>query len=182
MKLFCSFLFTIFFYVIISAQDPEEPIRPSLLTDRLYSDGFVYPTFLFDEQHAWLKLGYEITNSTRFEVQAFYDKYATSEERLRIPLMVKSYFSSKWYSFAGAEPEYLLGKAHGPRPVSGAMQTVKLKPRLDGIGGVGYDVQEDFMLEAKVNHQINNSKLPYKGQESNAGKNSLLTIGGRFKF
>lgn len=176
MKIVALSVFGLLFLWPLGAQ-PNEP----LLANRLYADGHSYPDFLFGEKHAWLLIGYSITGSTAVEIQAFYDKYVM-EERLRVPLTVKQYFGSKWYVFSGVEYDFLLTSMENLDAIQQNITKPQIKPRLDYLGGVGYDVQEDFMLDVKVNQQINDSKLHYFGQKTNTGRNSLLTIGGRYKF
>ncbi len=152
----------------------------TLLTDRLYLDGHAYPDFLFNERHAWFRVGYLISNSTAFEVQGHHDRYV-HQERFRLPIMVKQYFNTNFYLFSGVEYDFKMGNTRNPQDQDFLLDKA-YKPRLDYIGGMGYEAKEGFMIEVKTNQQLNNSKLPYFGQRTNNGKNSVLSLGGRLSF
>lgn len=175
MVLRCSLLVFIMFTVRMWSQNEN-----ILLTDRLYLDGHAYPDFLFNERHSWIRVGYFLGNTTAFEVQGHHDRYV-HEERFRLPVMVKQYFKSNWYVFSGVEYDFKLGNKINPQDADFLLDRA-YKPRLDYIGGMGYETEKGLMIEVKTNQQLNNSKLPYFGQKTNTGKNSLLTIGGRYKF
>ena len=69
----------------------------------------------------------------------------------------------------------------GPQIVFSLEETVGdfSKVELDIAGGIGYDIDEDFFLEARYTFQINNS---YTGSEDIKVRGNYLTIGVGYKF
>ena len=162
----------------VHSQDSDiefDVAKPS--TNRLFIEDFAYPEFFTGEQHSWFKIGYQVADRFLLEIQGFYDTYRAGS-RFRMPILAKNYFGKKAYFFSGIEYEFALGQTSNELSPAGD-EIPKLKPRLGYIGGVGYDINEDFMIETKTNFQINESKLQTLGQGQ--GKN-VLTLGSKFKF
>ncbi|WP_228238969.1 porin family protein [Allomuricauda sp. M10] len=69
----------------------------------------------------------------------------------------------------------------GPQVVFSLEESVEdfSNVELDIAGGIGYDIDEDFFLEARYTFQINNS---YTGSEDVKVRGNYLTIGVGYKF
>ena len=69
----------------------------------------------------------------------------------------------------------------GPQMVFSLEESVEdfSNVEFDVAGGVGYDIDDDFFLEARYTFQINNS---YTGSEDVKVRGNYLTIGVGYKF
>jgi hypothetical protein len=149
-------------------EKPSQSTNPSL--NAISISGQSYPIFLNGEEHSSFMVKYGISKSTQLELQGFYDTYLMSN-RFRTCLVGKAYVNDKLYVFSGLDVEIDIAK-YGQRSQA---------PRLGVVSGVGYDSNENFMLEAKSIIQLNNSKVGSYG-ESLVPMPSVFILGSKFKF
>ncbi len=159
-------LIAVFFVVLLRAQNP---VPDSNTNKDPTIENFSYPLFLGGEKHTSFKVNYQLTDRLQAELQGFYDTYLF-EDRFRSSIVLKHYLSNKLYVFGGLGMEVITSSRIGSGP-----------PRVSVIGGLGYDVNKNFMLEAKSDIGINKTSMGAFG-ESNIKMPQVHTIGGKIKF
>lgn len=132
---------------------------------------FSYPLFLGHEQHSSMTFKYGINESLRVELQGFYDTYLL-ENRVRTALIFRQYVTKKLHVLFGGEAEIRL---------QNPTFDLKNAQRFSVTGGVGYDVDDNFLLEVKSNSQMGKSTIGPFG-ESIIPTPQLFTLGGKIKF
>lgn len=138
---------------------------------RLHLEDFSYPQFMNGEVHASFLLNYRLTNKSLVEMQGFYDTYLLAD-RFRTSLVFKHYLTQNLSVFSGLELE--LERIKMP-------QWMEIRPpRLGAIGGLGYDVNSGFSLEAKSNIGINRTSMGAYGYSAPMPK--VFTLAGKIKF
>ena len=128
-------------------------------------DSFSYPTFLNGERHASFLIDYGLSEALRIELEGFYDTYLLGDV-FKVSIAPKWYVSKRMYFFSGMEMEKDLNK-YGNEPAP---------PRLDFMNGVGYDVDNNFLIEARHDLQFNKTG---NGQFTAP---VMFSIGGKYKF
>ncbi|WP_339713211.1 hypothetical protein [uncultured Kriegella sp.] len=128
-------------------------------------DSFSYPTFLNGERHASFLVDYELSEALRVELEGFYDTYLLGDV-FKVSIAPKWYVFKRMYFFSGMELEKDLDK-YGNEPA---------QPRLDLLNGVGYDVDDNFTIEAR--HDLQFNKTGY-GQFTTP---VMFSVGGKYKF
>ena len=88
---------------------------------------------------------------------------------LMLPILGKFAISEKFNFQAG--PQLVFSFEDTPEDFSSV--------EFDIAGGVGYDIDEDFFIEARYTFQINNS---YTGDEDVKVRGNYLTVGVGYKF
>ena len=83
-------------------------------------------------------------------------------------MFLKAEISRNLYLMAGPEVEYDL---------SGEVDT--REPRLSINGGIQYEREDSFYINALFNYQVNDSKV---GPLGNIGKSNLISVGSGLKF
>lgn len=116
-------------------------------------------------------LNYEISDTFHTQLQTFYDTYLTSN-RTRVGLRFKKYLSPRFYVYSGGEIEIAQDKLGSPGCGT---------PRAGILGGVGYHLKENFVVEAGFNSAINSSSYGAFG-ESEIAMPLMSTVTGRFRF
>lgn len=170
MRTYCTLILLMIGRVVI-AQVTEKPQQVG--SSPLYGSsitGHSYPLFLNGEKHSAFMVRYGISRATQLELEGFYDTYLMTN-RFRTSLVGKVYLDDKLYLFSGLDAEIDIDK-YSMKPKA---------PRLGVVSGVGYDINGDFMLEAKSNFQLNNSNIGLYG-ESIIPMPSVFTLGSKFKF
>lgn len=139
-------------------------------------DAHGYPTSIWGEEHASFEVNYRLSPKFVAQLQGFYDEYACGlcSDRFRTFAGLKWYVSNRVYLISGMDIEAEVG-------VHGRQARDMRKPRVAFIGGLGYDVRENLLLEAKGNFQLNNSKIGAFG-EPQIRMPKLYTVGGKLKF
>lgn len=155
----------------ISGQVVEQPLPSVDQRTRLNITGFSYPIFLNEEEHKSFLVRYNLSKSLKLDLQGFYDTYRMTN-RIRRNLVGKWYVSDRLYLFSGIEVESEVNKYQelGVTP-----------PRVGFISGVGYEIRDNFMIEAKSNIQLNSSPMGAYG-EYLIPIRQAYTLGGKFKF
>lgn len=97
--------------------------------------------------------------------------YANVDESdgLLLPILGKFAISEKFNLQVG--PQLVFSLEDTPEDISSV--------EFDIAGGIGYDIDEDFFVEARYTFQINNS---YTGSEDVKLRNNYLTVGLGYKF
>ncbi|PIB25281.1 hypothetical protein [Maribacter sp. 4G9] len=149
---------------------PGEP-RPN---EGLQLESFGYPIFFGGEQHSSFHLKYPITNTIRAELNTFYDTYILSD-RIRTDIQLKKYLDDNWYLFSGIESEFSFNK------YPGLESRKQAPPRIGVISGLGYEVNENFTMEAQSNFQINNAPIGAYGEHL-IPMPQVYTLKGKIKF
>lgn len=153
----------------------QEPVEKELLnsprTSTLQYDAFSYADLGTGEKHSYFSVLYQLNPKLEAELRVFYDTYQISN-RVRAEFLLKKYVTDKLYIFSGLEIEAETKVMPG-RSI--------LPPRLGAIGGVGYDVNDNFLLEAKGNFQLNNSPLGVFGERL-VKMPEVYTVGGKVRF
>ena len=86
-----------------------------------------------------------------------------------LPILGKFAISEKFNLQAG--PQLVFSFEETPEDFSSV--------EFDIAGGIGYDIDEDFFIEARYTFQINNS---YTGSEDVKVRGNYLTVGLGYKF
>ncbi|SDM81478.1 hypothetical protein [Kriegella aquimaris] len=139
-----------------SKGNPQKPLNV---------DSFSYPNFLNGERHASFLVDYDISRALRVELQGFYDTYLLGDV-FKVSIAPKWYVTKRMYFFSGVEMEKDLEK-YGNEPAA---------PRLDLMNGVGYDVDDNFTIEAR--HDLQFNKTGY-GEFTTP---VMFSVGGKYKF
>lgn len=170
MKVLLTYFFVLILGFIMQAQ--EQAIGTADAEPRVVVEDFSYPLFLNDEQHTSFKINFPISNTMQIELQEFYDTYLLTN-RFRSSIALKQYLTEKLYLFAGAEIEIEYTK--GPQVKSDR------PPRVGIIGGIGYDVNSNFVIEAKSNIGINKTPIGAFGEPFIVTP-QVYTLGSKIKF
>ncbi|MGB2761456.1 MAG: hypothetical protein WBC58_15965 [Maribacter stanieri] len=171
MKVFMSSF--LFLFVIVSKGQVKEnpPISnlPSSLIG-LSITGHAYPDSAFGDVHKSLLVQYGLSKSTKIELQGFYDTYLLTE-RFRSSLLAKVYLSERLYVIGGLEAEVATENAGiGSTPY-----------RLGFVAGLGYDVDQNLMIEVKANIQLNDPNFGAYG-EKHVVMPAAFVLGSKWKF
>lgn len=150
MNRFSFLLLVLLSFGISAQQSPAETPPP----ERLTLDTFSYPDFFAGERHAMFVLNYKVSDTYHTELQTFYDTYLTSN-RTRTGLRFKKYLSPKFYVYSGGEIEIAQDKLGSPGCAT---------PRTGVLGGAGYHVKENFVIEAGINAAVNVSSTGAFGE------------------
>ncbi|MEM6895169.1 MAG: hypothetical protein AAF554_15850 [Bacteroidota bacterium] len=167
MNRFSFLLLVLLSFGISAQQSPAETPPP----ERLTLDTFSYPDFFAGERHAMFALNYKISDTFHTELQTFYDTYLTSN-RTRTGLRFKKYLSPKFYIYSGSEIEIVQDKLGSPGCGT---------PRTGILGGMGYQLKENFFVEAGFNSAINVSTNGTLG-ESELAMPVISTVTSRIRF
>lgn len=151
----------------LHAQIEEPPPGTYTLAKGITLDGFIYPKDPLSDFRS-LEFNFLISEATRAQLEFAYSSFGF-QERIRIPLTVKVYLTKKLYMVTGPEVEIELNKVLFP----------KEPPRLGWQAGMGYEWQKNLFTEAKMNYQLNNSKI---GPYGTLGRSDTFTLGTRWKF
>ncbi len=160
-------LIAVFFVVLVQAQNPLPDSNTN--TGGPTVENFSYPLFWGGELHRSFKVNYQLTDKLQAELQGFYDTYLF-QNRFRASITLKRYLSSKLYVFGGMGIEMVTSSIIGSGP-----------PRASVIGGLGYDVNKNFILEAKSDIGINKTSMGAFG-ESLIPTPQLYMVKGKIKF
>ncbi len=163
----------VFFFsglVGLYGQEPKPDPLGLVKQNNLTIEGFSYPLFLDSEEHASFLINYDLFEEMDVLLEGFHDTYVNSN-RFRTALLGRYYLTERIYLLSGLELERE-AKKDGGTPLS---------PRLGILSGAGYEVQENFFLEARANIQFNDSKLGSLG-EPVIPTPALYSLGGKFKF
>ncbi|QCW99331.1 hypothetical protein FGM00_04095 [Aggregatimonas sangjinii] len=153
-----------------------EPDTKQSDTPSVILDARGYPISIWGEEHSSFDFNYRLSPKLVAQLQGFYDEYACGlcSDRFRTFVGLKWYVSNRFYLISGLDMEAEVG-------VTGRQSREPKKPRMGFTGGVGYDVRENLLLEAKGNFQLNNSKMGAFG-EPQIRMPQLYTVGGKLKF
>lgn len=152
------------------AQKIEDPLAANNSSTGLSISGNSYPIFLNVEKHGFFKINYGISKQALLELQGFYNTYLLTN-RVRTSLTGKVYLNDKLHLFTGLDLELESSKyGRSPEPY-----------RFGNVMGAGYDINDNFLFEAKSNIQLNNSKMGLYG-ESLMPMRSVFSMGSKFKF
>jgi hypothetical protein len=116
--------------------------------------GLRYPAGVNNERHNSLEIINKIAEELHIQLEAFYDKFGT-EQRIRAALLAKGYITERLYFIGGPEIEYDMNVE--------SQGTARYRTSINL--GVGYDVNNNLLLEARPNNQINNSTVGYYGSQ-----------------
>ena len=171
-KVLLSISFAVIFRIIAIGQTTEEspPTKSPSSLIGLSISGHAYPISAIGDVHKSFMVQYGISKSTQFELQGFYDTYLLTE-RFRSSLIGKVYLNEKLYLLSGVEVEVATEDAG----------KVAVPYRLGFVAGSGYDISDNFMIEAKRNVQLNNSNIGAFG-ETLVKMPAVYTIGSKWKF
>lgn len=126
------------------------------------------------EQHSEVGLEFPVLKDLNGQLEVFYDTYLLSD-RLRVSFRLKKYITEKTYLFAGSGIEAVIrDKSQFLGLPLGSI------PRLSVEGGLGHELKEGFLIEAKGNFSINNSNIGAFGEPLPMPK--IYTLGGKWKF
>ena len=142
--------------------DPAQAFTPGV-----NFHGVLYPKGVNGEQFSDYYINARLSQELRLRLETFYMKFGNTS-RIRSALLGKVHLSKKVYFLAGPEVEYDMNRTL-------KKDTYRLGMNL----GLGYEVNENFLFEAKFNKQINNSLI---GPFGEVGKADVFTLGSRFKF
>lgn len=145
--------------------NPNQDYVESTETSSFYTDSFAYPVFMDNEMHLQGTIGYKFDDKFMIELQNYYDTYRTFDVH-KVSLQLKNYVSDKLYFVNGVTMERELDK-HG---------AITAKPRYFMTNGVGYDINNNIMME--VNHDLNFNKSNLGAY----GMPSLLSVKSKIKF
>ena len=160
------------FLQILSGQLTEEPPKDyGDSKNKLMIDGRSYPIFLNGEEHSSFLVRYNVLERLKLDLNGFYDTYLMTN-RIRTNFLGKWYVQKNLYIFSGLEVEMEANKYSELKP---------MPPRVGFISGMGYDVNDNFTIEAKGNFQLNNSPMGAYG-EYFIPMPQVYTIGGKLKF
>ncbi|WP_281540710.1 hypothetical protein [Maribacter aestuarii] len=160
------------FVQILSGQLTEErPNDNGVSQKKLMIEGRSYPIFLNGEEHSAFIIRYNISERLKLDLNGFYDTYLMTN-RIRTNLTGKWYMNKNLYIFSGLEIEMETNKNPESKPMT---------PRVGFISGMGYDINDNFSIEAKGNFQLNNSPMGAYG-EYFIPMPQVYTLGGKFKF
>ena len=127
------------------------------------------------EQHSEVGLEFPLGSGFNAQLEAFYDTYLLTD-RLRFSLKIKRFISNNTYIFSGTGIEAV---------VRDKSQILGLPlgsiPRFSVEGGLGHEVKEGFLIEAKGNFSINKSNIGAFG-EPFIPMPKIYTLGGKWKF
>lgn len=140
-------------------------------SDKSTISGFAYPLFVDGETHKSYMVSYAMHPKLKIEWEEFYNTYRTLH-RVRNILRAKFNLDEKWHLFTGVEMEREIQPHSAIRP---------LPPRVGLLGGLGYEVNPGFVLEAGANMQINKSPMGAFG-ESVVPMPEVYTLKGKIKF
>ena len=157
--------------VCCAAQHVEE--QASLLDDSLSkfeTSGRSYPLFVDGEEHSSFLVSYLNSERLQIDLEGFYDTYMLAN-RFKTYVAAKYYLNDALYLFSGLDMEMDIDK-YGGKPSA---------PRVGVVGGMGYEVNEQWMIEARSNIQSNTSKTGLFG-ESQRATPAVFTFGSKFKF
>ncbi|MEM9076361.1 MAG: hypothetical protein AAGC43_04940 [Bacteroidota bacterium] len=112
-------------------------------------------------------IDYRISKSLGLRIQNFYSQFGTKEQ-INSSLLFKWYFKEKIYLFAGAENEY------GTDQFSGERELLRVNLNL----GVGYEVDEDVLLEMGYHPEVGSPKQDLLGRP--IPRKSTLSLRARF--
>lgn len=156
--------------VVMYSQEPKPDPLGLMKQGNLNIEGFSYPLFFSNEEHSSFLINYDLSEELDVLLEGFHDTYIVSN-RFRTALLGRYYLTEKLYLLSGMELERE-AKKDGRTP---------LAPRIGVISGAGYEVQENFFLEARANIQFNDSKMGSFG-EPLIPTPALYSLGGKFKF
>lgn len=122
------------------------------------------------EQHKELGATLQLDKNLEVDLQLFYDTHLL-ENRFRTSATVRYQVTKKIYVIGGAELETRLG--HGKNASN-------LPARPSATLGFGYEVSNDFYLEAKGNFALKNNVMGAYGEAFPMPQ--IYTLGGKVKF
>lgn len=134
-------------------------------------ESFGYSGFMNSEEHSQFIAKYRLDYKFLAQLEGFYDTYVISD-RFRVSLLGKLNITEKLYLLSGADIETVTNTSQGFE---------KLPPRIGIINGMGYDVNDNFMLEFRSSIQINKSKMGSFGEHF-IPTPQVYTLGSKFKF
>ncbi|MFK7812197.1 MAG: hypothetical protein AB8B59_06860 [Maribacter sp.] len=165
---FCLLLVSL----VVIAQEPEDkvPLNPSSPYNWEHGS-FSYADLGTGKEHSYFHITYQLNPKLFAELQVFYDSY-TFSNRLRAELQLKRYLTQKLFVFSGLQIEAETMVMPGNRI---------LPPRIGAKAGVGYDVNDNFLLEVKSNFQLNKSLIGVFG-ERQIRMPAVYTVSSKYKF
>lgn len=134
-------------------------------TSKFYTNGFSYPRFLDNETHTQSTLGYQLDEKFLIQLNHYYDTYRTNDIQ-RLELEFKNYLGDKLYLVNGVAMERSISK----------YEAGNSKPQFMMSTGAGYDVNSNFMIEARYDKNMN------KKENQAIGKASLFRVLSKYKF
>ena len=134
-------------------------------SSNFYTKNFSYPAFMDNEMHTQSTLGYELDEKFLVELRNYYDTYR-DVDFYQLALEFKYYPTDNFYLVNGIRMERALSKYDNEVP----------KPQFMMTNGVGYDVNKNFMMEAR--HDLNITKEKNKA----VGKSSMFSVLSKIKF
>ncbi len=159
-------LVSLFFFLLIStivlSQSPEKP--------NVQIETHSY-TFGNKEIHSFFSTKLFISKSLRAELDTFYDTYLL-ENRMRNSITVKKKLTKNFYVLTGVSSERIIGQSLVP---------LNRTPRYGVINGVGYDINDNMLIEAKSDFSINNTGLGAFGEPLLLTP-QVYTLVGKLKF
>ncbi len=132
---------------------------------------FSYPMTVDNQIHASMMLNYNFSEKMRVRLGGYYDTYIL-ENRFRMALDLKRYITKKTYLLLGADLEWRQGQS---------LINSKSYSRFGLNFGVGHEVQENFLIEAKGNFGMNKNAIGPYG-ESLVPMQQVYTLGGKLRF
>ena len=160
------------FVANLYSQAPKSPQQGQREPTEITSHSMSLPN---GEQHSEVSLEFPLSNDLNAQLEAFYDTYLLTD-RLRVSFKLKRFISDRTYLFTGTGIEAV---------VRDKSQVLGLPlgsiPRLSVEGGLGHEVKEGFLIEAKGNFSINNSNIGAFG-EPLIPMPKIYTLGGKWKF
>lgn len=165
-----KWVFVLFFFLVTLFKVNCQLVKSEQKSQIEFED-FSYPLFLGGEQHSYFKASYPIANNLEIEFQNNYDTYLLTD-RLRTSVSLKQYISDKIYFFGGVEFEFSRDEF---------FNIWDEKPRNSMNFGIGYNVSENFLIEAKANIQLNETTTGAFGEQLKPMK-LFYTLGSKWKF
>ena len=169
MKYRVLFLFYLSFSLSALGQSGlEEPILiNNTQNPRLSQFQTSYPIGVNGETFFNGGIDYRIARRLVARVQNFHAKFGTNEQ-INSSLLFKWYLKEKLYLFAGTENEY------GRNQLSGEHELLRVNLNL----GVGYEVDEDFLIEMGYHPEVGSPKEDLLGRP--IPKQNTLSLRARF--
>ncbi|MEX0291162.1 MAG: hypothetical protein AB3N14_18815 [Flavobacteriaceae bacterium] len=168
-RLLCVVLLFLCFTPVFG-QEVIESVNADLKNEFIAIEGAIYPEEVNGEQHRMAIIEFSISETFKTELQMFYNRFG-DRNRFRTSLLTKLYLikNRKLYLFTGPEIEFDLNRKiqdYGP-------------PRLSFNTGLGFDFNDNVLLEARFNKQLNNTRV---GPYGELGRSDVFTVGSRLKF
>ncbi|ADV50141.1 hypothetical protein Celal_2863 [Cellulophaga algicola DSM 14237] len=149
--------------IVFSQEINEYGIPSSLIGLSVSSTG--YSNYYNDEQHSTFTVDWKINEKNALLLRGYYDTNSMGDI-FKTQLLFRKSISDRFYIFSGLEMnmERIV--------IDGANSTENFK----AINGIGYKVQEDFLIEL-----VNETIIGKQNLNNNYSK-SLIRLGAKFKF